>query len=252
VAVVFVGRLVGLVNLLACPGCGRSFRASEVDRSLGIATCGECGGVLDLRTRSAPTDEQLEALTRPAPPAPMLPLPQRFQVEDAGGRFSVSWRWRSVATAFLFVFALFWNGFLVVWFSTAFASGTTEMALFGSIHALVGVGLAYSVLMQLFNSTRVTLEQGVFQVRHGPLPWLGGGSWKREDLAQLYGEQVVRNTKNGGRVFSYDLRAMLRDGRRVKLVTGLTDKAQVRWLERTFETRMGIVDVPVEGELARA
>jgi hypothetical protein len=45
---------------------------------------------------------------------------------------------------------------------------------------------------------------------------------------------------------------MLRDGRRVKLVTGLTDKAQVRWLERTFETRMGIVDVPVEGELARA
>lgn len=164
----------------------------------------------------------------------------------------MSWRWRSVATAFLFVFALFWNGFLVVWFSTAFASGTTEMALFGSIHALVGVGLAYSVLMQLFNSTRVTLEQGVFQVRHGPLPWLGGGSWKREDLAQLYGEQVVRNTKNGGRVFSYDLRAMLRDGRRVKLVTGLTDKAQVRWLERTFETRMGIVDVPVEGELARA
>jgi hypothetical protein len=240
------------VNLLACPTCGRSFRASEVDHTLGIATCGACGAVMDLRTRAAATDEKLEALTRPPPPAPAIPLPEAFEVQDGQGRFSVSWRWRSLGVAFLAVFALFWNGFMLVWFSIAIATSQWAMAAFGTLHALVGLFLAYSVVSQLLNTTRVTLEHGVLRVTHGPIPAPGGGEWKREDLAQLYGEQIERRTKNGGRVFSYDLNAMLRDGRRVKLVKGLTDKAQVLWLERALETRMHIVDVPVAGELAKA
>ncbi|MDX2014677.1 MAG: TFIIB-type zinc ribbon-containing protein [Myxococcaceae bacterium] len=240
------------MNLLACPSCGRSFRSSEVDHSLGIATCGDCGAVMDLRTRSAATDDRLEALTRPPPPRPAIPLPEPFQVNDSGGRFSVSWRWRSLGVAFLAFFAVFWNGFMVVWFSIALATGEWVMAAFGSLHAGVGLFLAYTVVSQLLNSTHITLEQGVLQVKHGPVPAPGGGQWTRADLAQLYGEEVVRNTKNGGRVFSYDLSAMLRDGRRVKLVKGLKDKGQVLWLERALESRLDIVDVPVAGELPKA
>jgi hypothetical protein len=239
------------VNLLACPSCGSSFRSSEVDPSLGIATCGACGTVMDLRTRAAATDDRLEDLTRPPPPRPAIPLPETFQVNDSGGRFSVSWRWRSLGVAFLAFFAVFWNGFMVLWFSIALASGQWMMAAFGSLHAGVGLFLAYGVLSQLLNTTAITLEQGVLRVKHGPIPAPGGGEWTRADLAQLYGEESVRSTKNGGRVFSYDLCAMLRDGRRVKLVKGLKDKGQVLWLERALETRMDIVDVEVEGELAK-
>lgn len=250
-AVVFLATLRD-VNLLACPTCGRSFRSSEVDHTLGIATCGECGAVMDLRTRTAATDDQLEALTRPPPPPPAIPLPEAFQVQDGQGRFSVSWKWRSLGVAFLAFFALFWNGFMVVWFSIAIASGQWAMAAFGTLHALVGLFLAYSVLSQLLNTTVVTLEQGVLRVKHGPVPALGGGEWKREELAQLYGEEIERRTKSGGRVYSYDLNAMLRDGRRVKLVKGLTQKGQALWLERALETRMNIIDVPVAGELPKA
>lgn len=44
---------------------------------------------------------------------------------------------------------------------------------------------------------------------------------------------------------------MLRDGRRVKLVQGLAEKAHVLWLERSFENRMQIADLPVTGELQK-
>ncbi len=233
---------------LACPSCGASFRAADIDRSLGIASCHACNVVLDLRTRDAATDARLDVLTRPPPAA--LPLPEKFKVNDASGRLDISWRWFSPAHLFLAFFAVFWNGFMVMWFGIAIAQGEAVMALFGTLHAAVGIGVAYSALCGFINSTRITLEHGALTVKHGPLPWTGSGSWRREDLAQLYGEEVVSNGKNG-RYTRYSLNAMLRDGRRVKLLKGLEERAQVIWLERTLESRMQIVDAPVEGELEK-
>lgn len=202
---------------------------------------------MDLRTRSGATNELVDALTRPAPP-PALPLPEQFKVVETPGRLDVRWRWFAPVHLFLLVFALFWNGFMVMWFSIALAQGITAMALFGSFHAIIGIGVGYGALAGLINSTRISLEGGLLSVRHGPLPWVGAGDWKKEDLAQLYGEQRVISGKNGRRT-TFSLNAMLRDGRRVTLVKGLTDKTQALWLERALETRLQIVDAPVRGEL---
>ncbi len=231
---------------LACPSCGASFRASDIDRTLGIASCHACNEVLDLRTRDAATEARLDLLTRPPPAA--LPLPEKFKVNDASGRLEISWRWFSPANVFLAFFAVFWNGVVVMWLGIAIAGHQPVTALFGTLHAAVGIGLAYSTLCGFLNSTRISLEHGVLTVQHGPLPWTGSGSWRREALAQLYGEAVVSNNRHG-KTTRYTLNAMLRDGRRVKLLHGLEERAQVVWLERTLENRMQIVDVPVEGEI---
>lgn len=206
---------------------------------------------MDLRNRTPADEARLDALTRPARPPAALPLPEKFKVEETPGRLHVSWRWFSpVQHLFLAFFALFWNGFMVMWFGIAISQGQLPMALFGTLHAGVGVFLAYSVLTGFLNSTRIGLEQGVLTVKHGPLPWPGSGAWRKEDLAQLYGEEHVSRGKNGTSV-TYSLNAMLRDGRRVKVLKGLTERAQVLWLERTLEGRMSIVDVPVAGELQK-
>ncbi|MBL8919602.1 MAG: hypothetical protein JNJ54_12115 [Myxococcaceae bacterium] len=234
---------------LSCPSCGASYRTSDIDRTLAIASCHACGAVMDLKTRTPADESRLDALTRPAPP-PALPLPEKFTVAETPGRLEVTWRWFSAVHVFLFFFALFWNGFLVLWFGIALAQGELVMALFGSLHAAVGIGLAYSVLTGFVNRTRIALEHGVLTVKHGPLPWPGSGEWKREDLAQLYGEQHVSRGKNGTTT-TWSLNAMLRDGRRVKLLKGLTERAQALWLERTLEGRMSIVDAPVVGEMEK-
>jgi len=138
----------------------------------------------------------------------------------------------------------------VMWFGIAIAGRQPVMALFGTLHAAVGIGVAYSTLCGFLNSTRISLEHGVLTVKHGPLPWTGAGQWRRDDLAQLYAEAVVSSGRNG-RSTRYSLNAMLRDGRRVKLLKGLEERAQVIWLERTLENRMQIVDAPVDGEIEK-
>jgi hypothetical protein len=233
---------------LSCPSCGASFRASDIDKDLGIASCRACDAVLDLRSRSPADEARLDALTRPAPAA--VPLPQKFQVSEAPGSLDVRWRWFTPAHLFLVVFALFWNGFMATWFTISFTQGAWEMAAFGTLHAGVGVMMGWWALGGLVNSTHVSLGQGTLTVKHGPLPWPGNGTWKREDLAQLYGEENVSRGKNGTTV-TWSLCAMLRDGRRVKLLKGLTEKAQVLWLESTLEKRMNIVDAPVTGEMQK-
>lgn len=233
---------------LACPSCGASFRASDLDRSLGIATCHACGEVLDLRTRSPADEARLDALTRPAPSG-AVPLPQKFQVTDSGGQLEVRWRWFNAGHVFSLGFAVLWNAFMVAWMGGAILGKAWPMVAFGSLHALVGVGLAYWSLAGLLNSTRVRLSQGELRVTHGPVPW-PGGLWRREDLAQLYGEESA-SRRNNRTHLTWTLCAMTRDGRRHSLVKGLTEKAQVLWLERTLEARMNIVDQPVHGEMAK-
>lgn len=203
---------------------------------------------MDLRTRATADQARLDALTKPPPAA--LPLPEKFKVTNEPGRLDVRWRWFSPVHLFTAFFALLWNGFMVMWFGIAIFQGEAVMALFGSLHAAVGIGIAYLSLTGFVNSTRVSLEQGVLTIKHGPLPWPGSGSWKKADLAQLYGEERINRGRNGTTV-QYSLNAMLRDGRRVQLLKGLTEKAQVLWLERTLENRLDIVDVPVAGELGK-
>jgi len=217
---------------------------------LGIAACHACGFVLDLRSRDPVADEALDRLTKAAPAATSVPMPEKFVVDERPGRFEVRWRWFGFSHVFLGFFSLVWNGFMVMWFGTALIEKEPMMALFGSLHALAGLTVGYLALTGFTNSTRVSLENGQLTVKHGPLPWPGGGSWRRDELAQLYGEEDVRRGRNGVSIV-YTLAAMLRDGRRVKLVKGLAEKAQVLWLERTFEGRMQIVDVPVTGEVRK-
>lgn len=240
------------MNLLTCPSCGSSFRSSEVDPSLGIATCGACGTVVDLRTRAAATNDRLDALTRPPPPRPAVPLPEAFQVDERDGRFSVTWRWRKLESVVPFAFmAVFWNAIVLTSLFSWKGKQWSGDATFHLLFAALGVHLVYTAVTRLFNSTTITLEHGVLRVKHGPIPALGGGAWQRDDLAQLYAEEIVQLRRNRAESHTYDLNAMLRDGRRVKLIKGLKDKGQVRWLERTLETRMDIVDIEVEGELAK-
>lgn len=239
------------MHALTCPSCSRPFRPADVNTALGIATCGACAQVFRL---DGAEQSQLQT-----PTAPRVPLPEKFVVEETPGELHVRWRWFTPVTLFLIPFALGWNAFLVGWYALAFSgvggdSGGEPffgprliMLVFPVAHVAVGVGLGYSVLTGLFNSTRLTVAHNLLQIRHGPLPWLGGGTWERAELAQLFVEEET--TRNRGSTFR--LSAVLRDGRQVPLLKGLREKAQARWLEQALEGRMRIEDRPVAGEASR-
>lgn len=234
---------------LNCEVCRSPLRAEDVRLDIAVARCHACNAVYDLSGRKA------RGLDVPASRLKLqrakAALPSRFEVEDDGTTARISWRWFTLKTLGLAAFCVFWDGFLVVWYGSTLRSPNTPTTamLFSLLHVAAGVWITYTVLTGFFNHTRIEVNRALLTIRHSPLPWAGNRVLPGRSLAQLYGEEVVSRSRNGTSI-TYNLVALDREGRKVKLLTGLEEKDQVLWLEQTLERRLGIEDVPVDGELA--
>lgn len=231
---------------LHCPSCGARIPGEEVHLELSLARCTSCRAVFDLAGR-APA-----GAPRPVERAP-APLPPKFKVaEQRGQSLSVKWRWFKPISVFLAFFCLFWDGFLVVWYSIAFGMEDSPlmMKLFPLIHVAVGLGLTYFTVATFVNTTEIEATRSRLQVRHGPLPWAGNLSVDANELKQLYGMEHRHRTKNGTN-YTWSLNAVDRQGHRKVLLSGLDEVGQVLWLEQALERTLRIQDAPVEGEVAR-
>jgi hypothetical protein len=171
-------------------------------------------------------------------------------VTQRPGELVIEQRWLGLETFLLAAFALFWNGFLVVWFRIAFSEGFWPMAAFGSLHAAVGVVLAYYVLCSFANTTRIRVGSGRLGVEHGPLPWVGQRDLASGAVEQLYcvRKQGSNERRSGS---SFTVKALLGDGRALSLVSGLLDAEQALFIEKAVERELGIDDRPVVGEIPR-
>jgi hypothetical protein len=158
-------------------------------------------------------------------------------------------RWYNLGAWFLLVFAAIWLGILSRWYLNGPATLTTY--LFPLAHLAAGLGILYVAIAGFTNRTTIAVRGEQLSVRHGPLPWWGNKDVAVGDLAQLYTEEQVTESK-GGPTRTYHLGAVLRDGGRVRLVANLEQPEQALWLEQRLEEHLGIADVPVLGEYAGA
>lgn len=219
---------------LTCRVCGAPFQPADLDHERQLARCAHCDTLADLRetTRSRPA----------------VPLPERFTVDHDHRRLAISWVWRSPVHIFLALFALAWNGFLVVWFTMSLLAGPLAILLwlFASVHVAAGIGIAWWAIAGLLNTTVLSVDAMHLTVRHGPVPWPGNLDLRTSEIQQLYAKQKVSRTKNGVNI-TYELRAIV-GGQDKLVVRGLTEDLQALWLEQELEGRLGLVDAPVIGE----
>lgn len=244
---------------LKCPTCGAQIQASDMNLSTMYARCRECQSLVDLEAAPsaapAPRDSIEGAVLMPdgslapAPPLP-VPLPERLTVHTAGGALRIERRWFTWAAIFLAAFCTMWFGILGFWYLMAFSTGMIALMLFPLLHVAVGLFLAYFTVAMFVNTTEVVVANGMLTVRHGPLPWRGNREVPTEALEQLYCEEHISRTRNGTTV-SYSVRARGRDGRVVKLVTGLPERDQAMYIEQEIERHLGIADRPVAGQVRR-
>jgi hypothetical protein len=235
---------------LSCEVCHAPLRPEDVRLDIAVAKCHSCNAVYDLSGRKArglPASSQ----ARPKLTRAKAPLPSKFKVEDDGGATRITWRWfNPLQHIFMLFFCIAWDGFLVMWYGIAFAAGgPLIMKIFPLVHVAVGVGLTYSTITGFLNRTTVEVSRTRLTIRHGPLPWVGNRDVPGRQFTQLYGEETAKTNK-GSTTYTYDLIALDREGRKIKLLSGLTEKDQVLYLEQTLERRLGIEDEPVAGEVA--
>ncbi len=226
---------------LHCQRCGAAIDADNVNLDRLIAKCDRCNAVFGFAGMIEGGANRLKPLD--------VPLPVRFTLEHTGDGLRISRRWFSPTAVVMIFFTLFWNGFVVAWMAGAFFSRTPSMALFGSLHAAVGLFLLYTTLAGLVNTTTVQVGATALTIAHGPLPY-PGKQLAAGDIRQLYCRQKISQGRNS-RSVSYELHAVTGDGKHAKLVTGLDEPEQALFLEQEIERYLRIKDQPVRGELAR-
>ncbi len=183
-------------------------------------------------------------------PAIDIGLPEKIQFHDHVSHIEIVRTWFGMQTLFLTAFAVIWGGFLVFWYGNVPADGELIFVLFPLIHVGAGVVIAYIALTGWFNRTQVTVGQGRLGVRHGPLPWPGNKEIDAHDVKQLYGKEKISRSRNSTTV-TYELRAVTKSGRTIKLLGGLESQEQAIFIEQKIEKYLRIKDAPVPGEIYR-
>jgi hypothetical protein len=231
-----------------CPSCGTHIRGEDMNLTQMAARCPTCDALLDLRDQAPP----LGGTGAPDGPAPVdMPLPHGIQVHSNARELRLVLRWFTPMYIFLAFFSVMWIGFLVFFYAMTFG-GPLIFQLFPLLHVAVGIGLAYSAIAGFLNSTTITVERGHLSVRHGPLPWKGNRELPADALEQLYCQEHVTHSRNGGSTIRYSVQAVGKESRRkITLVSGLTDRDQALFIEGQVEQKLGITDRRVTSEMRR-
>ena len=178
------------------------------------------------------------------------PQPREVLIEYGDKALKLSWRWFSMKYVPLLFFCIAWDAFLCFWYSMAFKIEGTPwiMVVFPIAHVAVGVGLTYSTLAGFINRTTLRVDGLDFSVQYDPLPWYGEVKVPIEQLDQLYCKEN-RSSSDNGTQYSYQLCAILKDGRKLDLVKNLETPDLAAYLEQQIESWLQIADRQVAGEL---
>jgi hypothetical protein len=176
-------------------------------------------------------------------------IPDRFEIQEGGGTLRILWRWPRIVALPLALFSLAWDAFLISWYSGLVGKDAMPigMMLLPIGHVAVGLVMPYVALAFFLNHTLIEVGEGTLKVRHRPLPFPGNRTISATDIRQLF--CVERTTRKGA--VTYDVMAQLASGREKKLVPGLPGDREARFLEQRIESRLGLTNRPVAGELPR-
>jgi hypothetical protein len=228
-----------------CQKCRFTVDPKDIDIQRGIAKCGECGEIFNCQDQLSEVSSAPRVQERTD-----IALPKGFAVRYDQGALVITRRWFGPQFLFLTFFCLFWDGFLIMWYSIAFYQHQWFMALFASLHALVGIGLTYYVLCGYLNRTIIEVKRGAIGIRHVPLPVSKDVQITATEIAQLY---TKRKVHRGDDSYSetYDVRMKTYDQKDRKLIDGLSAQEHALFIEQQIERYLGIADQPVQGEVER-
>lgn len=202
------------------------------------------------RDDDAPLGVTRERNQLPTDEAVGVSLPVGFRATSTDEGFTLVVKQRPLVGKFLLVFALFWNGFMAVWFTIAISTGMWPMAVFGTIHAVVGVVVGYIALRLVLNRVELRVSRGTLSIEHKPLPWPAPPPLPRADIEQLYVRLDENLRVNGRPVERYELRVREHSGRERRLVM-LDALEQARYLEREIERAFQVCDEPIATEVPK-
>ncbi|HVJ83988.1 MAG TPA: hypothetical protein VM452_00010 [Caulifigura sp.] len=203
-----------------CPNCSTQVPADNINITALLGKCSLCSHVFRLPMADLPAAPA--AIEVPSCPSGIM------QDTGPGGELYLRRSWFSPQLIFLAFFCVFWDGFLIFWYSIALfgnakmqgpgpGDGFWMMVLFPLLHVAVGVGLTYSVVAGFLNKTQILVDTSQLHVRHQPVPWWGNRIVNVDDIQEFELDRTWSN--NGEMMHSVSIHHV--DGRQITLLSSL-------------------------------
>lgn len=183
---------------------------------------------------------------------PELPLGVELQRSDS--ELDILLRWNTVVGTPIFrfftFFTIFWNAIVALFVVIMIVVEEFAALLFMSIFIIVGVGLIYYQIAQLWNSTRIHVQRGLITIDHGPLPMptKKDRTLKSEEIGQMYVTEYEFGQMNGVPQMACKLIIAKKDGTEITLLDG-QEHEPLYFMEKQIEHFLGIKDRRMDGEL---
>jgi hypothetical protein len=226
---------------LQCPNCNKAIRYEDMNIEKLIAKCHHCHTVFGFEAQVRQAERQRTEVLLP----PGIDAASFLSELD----IQINWRKTSSNSFFLF-FTLFWNAIVIPFAIGAIITGNWMILLFLSVHLLIGLSFLYITLSVFLNTTYVTINSREIRVEHKPLkmPFYPDRTVSIERVKQLFIDKYVQSKTNGKPNYSYGVYAHLVDENHIKLIRGLKNPDQARYIEQEMERFLNIEDKAIEGE----
>lgn len=238
---------------IRCTTCKAPIPVDDINIDTVLAKCRSCNSVFDFSGQVERTQTLSPAKLRRD--RGEIAMPRGFKIDDKGPRLTITRRWGRGPGCFFLFFSLFWNAVTWTIGIAAFMGKTKAPAptgLFLIPFVLIGAATFYAAIALLSNRTEIRMDGRRLTVVTKPIPWPGSRNLDAAAIDQLFCVDYVAYSQNDVPQHRFAVEALMKDGRKLRLIRGMEEPDQALYLEGLLEKRLGIQDRPMPGEISGA
>jgi hypothetical protein len=198
----------------------------------------------------------ISAAPAAAPPIKEVPhplqnvgLPTRgvSQVHQKRGRLRMAWPWQRGFMRLLFTAwaAVWYIGTIIA--AIHYYDSEKMGCMFGVLPAMLLLG--YFPLVNAVNNEVIEVSRYFIMRSCQPLPWFGNLKIPSSEVKQIYCKEDRKRLENDRP--TYTVNAILKSNKEIVLVAWIERTDEALFIETQAEEQLGIVDVPVPGEVPK-
>jgi len=167
-------------------------------------------------------------------------IPEKIDVIANPSELTIRRKWLGWDVVPLAVFCVAWDSFLFFWYSMALGSGKAPWIaiVFPVGHVAVGVGLTYSLIASLFNTTDLSISASKVIVTTYPIPW---GAKKEVNTDDIVDVRIKYTSSSNGKS-SYGIRYQNKIKREKNLIRGGLNDDQAEFIEYQIRKTLNLKD----------
>lgn len=219
-----------------CPNCDLKLTTADVNINTLVAKCTSCNSVFSVADQIDDYyddyDDYDKGNSLKSDERPPLPLPSNIDREIKGEQLILRRRWLSSK---MIPGLLIPIGLIGIIFFLMVVMGLsnllfTPLFFCAAVPILVGIGLTYSTLASVLNTTTIVVDPSEISVKHSPIPW---GKSVRIECSRIYQIYCTERWEA-----NHVVNVMTEDEQIIKL-SSLSSLEEGLYIEQEIEAHLG-------------